>query len=249
MDKQYYIEYYKYEREHWFFLARNFILMQHLKKQIGKSNSIKILNIGIATGKTSELLSEFGEVKSVEFDEACFNFTKEKVPQLDLIQGSILELPFEDNQFDLVCAFDVIEHVKDDELAVSEMKRVCKKKGMVFVSVPAYKFLWSDHDVINMHERRYTRSMLVKLFKEDGKIIFRSYFNFWLFLPILLYRKVVSPFVSNDSEQVAKDFNVTGNSNLVHKILLKLFKSESSIMNRGVSFPFGVSLLLSWRNQ
>jgi len=92
------------------------------------------------------MLEKFGDVTSIEYDEDCCQFLNE-VLHIPALQGSITELEFEDNSFDLVCAFDVIEHVEDDSKAASEMLRVCKKDGLVFATVPAFMLLWSEHDV------------------------------------------------------------------------------------------------------
>jgi ubiquinone/menaquinone biosynthesis C-methylase UbiE len=76
------------------------------------------------------------------------------------------ELPFKDEEFDLICAFDVIEHVEDDLLGIREMKRVCKNEGLMVLTVPAYMFLWSHHDEVNQHYRRYTLKNLKNLGKK-----------------------------------------------------------------------------------
>ena len=144
MNKEYFKEYYDYERFHWWFLARNNIIRALVKKYIlsPPSSQLRILNIGVATGGTSLLLSEFGTVTSVEYDKDCCTFLKEKVG-INAINASITNLPFENDYFDLVCAFDVIEHVDDDHLAIREMSRVAKNNATIFITVPAFKFLWS----------------------------------------------------------------------------------------------------------
>ena len=98
------------------------ILKQELQKIIDKEEKrkLKILNIGIATGKTSEMLSGFGEVTSLEYDATCAEFVRNEL-NIDVVEGSILKLPFKENSFDVVCAFDVIEHVEDDQKAILEM--------------------------------------------------------------------------------------------------------------------------------
>ncbi len=247
MNELYYKEYYHLEREHWFFLARNNIILNHLSKITEKGKKYKVLNIGVATGRTSQLLEEFGKVKSVEFDEVCFNFTKNNVPDIDIIRGSILELPFEDESYDIVCAFDVIEHVEDDALAVKEMKRVCSKNGIVYVSVPAFNFLWSAHDDVNMHERRYTKKMLYNLFEDKHKILYFSYFNFWLFFPIAAYR-VLSTVLGGrkkTEDTAGSDFDVAKGS-FYQKVFYKIFNSENFFINNKIRLPVGVSALLSW---
>jgi len=82
---------------------------------------------------------------------------------------------------------NVIEHVDDDKTSVNEMYRVCKSNGNVFITVPAFMSLWSEHDEVNQHKRRYRLNEVKTLFKDRaGKILFSSYFNSILFIPILL---------------------------------------------------------------
>src|SRR6266487_1504094 len=109
MDKAYYEEYFHLERNHWWFRARKEIINALLKKYFPVRN-VRVLNIGAATGETSIWLSEFGKVTSVEYEKECCDFVKKKL-NLDYIHGSITSLAFPDNSFELVCAFDVIEHV------------------------------------------------------------------------------------------------------------------------------------------
>ncbi|MBC8883666.1 class I SAM-dependent methyltransferase [Flavobacterium piscinae] len=186
MNHDYYKEYYLLERNHWWFKARERIISNLIKKLISDNNytsgEISILNIGCSTGRSSEYLSEFGKVTSIEYDEFCCEFAREKTG-LEIIHGSITELPFTVEKFDLVCAFDVIEHVEDDQLAVNEMKRVLKENGVIFITVPAFMSLWSHHDEINQHFRRYKLNEVDHLFKleKNGKTIFSSYFNFFFF--------------------------------------------------------------------
>ena len=249
MHKDYYIQYYTLEREHWYFLARNHVILTYIRGLVGKLTNLSILNVGVATGRTSELLEEFGSVTSIEYDQECYMFTKERLPDLNLVQGSILDLDFDNGQFDLVCAFDVIEHVKDDRKAVQEMQRVCRGGGHVVVTVPAFMTLWSHHDEVNMHERRYTMSTLSTLF-DKTLVKYRTFFNSWLFLPIAAYR-ILSRLKNNllggkthPKDRVGSDFKITGKSRLVDQVLQGVFSSESYFVRKDIRLPFGVSILL-----
>lgn len=246
MDSNYYIEYFTLERNHWWFKARLNILRSQVST-FSLSPDAKILNIGIATGATSEMLEAFGKVKSSEYDKACFDFVKEKLPQLDIDNGSILELPYADNSYDLVCAFDVIEHVENDALAVSEMLRVCKPGGFVFVTVPAFEFLWSEHDEVNHHFRRYTKRQLKKLFKEKSEIKFSSYFNFLLFSPIagfrILSRLLPKKFFRKKNE-AGSDFSVY-QPGFTQSLFYRIMLSENSLLKRKIGLPFGVSIMIA----
>ncbi len=260
MNQDYYKNYYHLERNHWWFVVRLEILKQELQKIILVENNLdkskrKILNIGIATGKTSEMLSEFGEVISVEYDTVCAEFVRQKL-NIKVIEGSILELPFENNSFDWVCAFDVIEHVKDDRKAISEMNRVCKKNGKICITLPAFQSLWSHHDEINQHFKRYRMNEIINLFglqsekldKTNGnhsfKVIRKTYFNSFLFIPIWLFRKlnflIPQQLIRKGS---GSDFEIYKENRFLNSILKGIFSLEKKLFHNNISFPFGVSLL------
>lgn len=252
MQQDYYKEYYNYEREHWWFVAREKIIIStiknHILKKIVSTEPLKILNIGCSTGRSSEYLSQFGTVTSLEYDAACCEFTTKKTG-LEIINGSITELPFSVNSFDLVCAFDVIEHVEDHELAVEEMKRVAKQNGILFVTVPAFMSLWSHHDEVNFHFRRYKKNDLIALFDKtkNGETIFVSYFNSILFLPIWMYRKTSNILkFGNKREGAGSDFE-SFNNGISNKILFNIMHFEKHFIKRGMIFPTGVSLINVWQ--
>ena len=247
MDKKYYEEYYTLERTNWWFLVRNRILIDRVKKLVLPAHA-KILNVGVATGSTSELLSVFGQVVSVEYDADCCKFTQERI-HMPVQNASITELPFANESFDLVCAFDVIEHVEDDRKAVSELQRVCKKHGNVMVSVPMFMFLWSHHDVVNHHVRRYTLPALKALFSDTtkGEITYASFFNSLLFVPIALFR-LLSGFLPQSliRRGTGADNHVVGQQSLASQILYQLFALERPYLRNNGKFPFGVSAMLTW---
>jgi SAM-dependent methyltransferase len=243
MDKNYYHQYYHYERSHWWFIVRGKIIMDHIKGLSPKQN-LRILNIGIATGRTTELLREFGEVTSVEYDQDCCLFLREHL-KMDVINASITELPFDNDSFDLVCAFDVIEHVEDHVKATHEIHRVCSKQGHMIVTVPALMSLWSDHDVINHHVRRYKKTELETLFKQvKGRINKAFYFNSLLFPMIYLFRKLE---FNKNKDKAKSDFE-SSKSSLLNKIFYGLFSLERKLL-KWISFPIGVSILLDFQKE
>jgi SAM-dependent methyltransferase len=252
MQHDYYKEYYDLERQHWWFVAREKIITNYIKKLINKNiisqGDLKILNVGCGPGRSSQYLSNFGEVTSVEYDKDCCEFASERTG-LQIINGSITELPFQKDSFDLVCAFDVIEHVEDDSLAVSELKRVAKKGAVVLITVPALMSLWSHHDVINHHYRRYKIKQIERLFdkEEKGKKIFVSYFNFILFTPIYLIRQISKIFISVKNRPGSGSDFETFKPGFMNKLLYKIMSFESKLINFDLKLPFGVSILYSWK--
>jgi SAM-dependent methyltransferase len=252
MQHDYYKEYYELERNHWWFVAREGILSNYIQQLIKQeklpSADLKILNVGCGPGRSSEYLSKFGKVTSIEYDKFCCEFASEKTG-LEIINGSITELPFSDNSFDLVCAFDVIEHVEDDQLAINELKRVTKNESLILITVPAFMSLWSHHDVINHHFKRYKIKEVNQLFDStnNGNKVFDTYFNSFLFLPIYFFRKVSNLLkLGQKRKGSGSDFEAF-KPGILNTILYKVMSFESGFINRKKKFPFGVSILYNWK--
>lgn len=116
--------------------------------------------------------------------------------------GSATELPFADETFDVVSAFDVVEHCADDARAVAELARVLTPGGRMLLSVPAYQWAWSDHDVQAGHHRRYTRPQLTQLVHGAGMEVVRATYAFGGVFPIFLAeraRRRLAPATGTDT--------------------------------------------------
>lgn len=240
MNKEYYKEYYTIEREHWWFKIRAQIIEDNLKS-LNLPKDCKILNVGAATFRTSELLRNYGNVESLEYDKDCCEFV-DKVLKEKITNGSATNLPYTDNEFDLVCAFDVIEHIQDDSKAISEFKRVLKDgSGIIFLTVPAFMFLWSEHDIINQHYRRYKIKNLTELIISNKIAVIKNfYFNSLLF-PFISIARVLSRIKKSKTNQ--SDFQKYDTSRQISKCLEFIFSLEKTLL-KFVKFPFGVSILL-----
>jgi len=244
MDKAYFKDYYHLERNHWWFRARLAILEDRIQKLTEGNTGVSILNAGVATGATSQMLENFGDVTSLEYDEECCSFLRSELG-MEVTHGSLTELPYANETFDLVCAFDVIEHIEDDGAALTEIKRVLKKDGSYCITVPAYQFLWSEHDEINHHFRRYTKKeLLSKLDRADLPSTYSSYFNFWLFGPIAGIRSLsrLLPAKKGSSKPIS-DFERLKNRSLSDRLFRSIFQSEKALLSKGIRFPFGISIL------
>lgn len=245
MEKLYYKEYYKLEREHWWFKARLKILDNIISKQMQDQSTQKILNAGAATGATSIMLKQYGEVLSLEYDDDCSTFLSEILKE-EILNASLTALPLINNTFDLVCAFDVIEHIEDHDKAIKEINRVLQDDGYVFLTVPAFNILWSEHDEINHHFRRYRLKELHELLQGNGfKIEYSSYFNFILFLPILIVR-LISKLIprKKNTKSTGSDFEKFSTNKWLNQLLYKIFESELFLLKRNIKLPFGVSAMI-----
>ncbi len=248
MEKLYYKEYFKLEREHWWFKARLKILDNIIRLRIYKNTPLKILNAGAATGATSIMLKKYGDVLSLEYDQTCSQLLSEILNE-EVLNESLTDLSLEDDSTDLVCAFDVIEHIDHHDDAVREAYRVLRKDGYIFLTVPAFNILWSNHDDINHHYRRYRLKELKKILQENGfKVEYSSYFNFILFLPIFFVRLLSKLLPTKKSKgSTGSDFERYKSNKFLSRLLYKLFISEIALLQRKIQLPFGVSAIIIGR--
>lgn len=156
-----------------------------------------------------------------------------------MICGSADRLPFRNEIFDLVLALDVIEHIDDDRAAVKEFYRVLKPGGRLIITVPAFQFLWSEHDQAVHHMRRYTRPGLLNILQFGGfENEKATYWNIILFLPVAAIR-LLKRF--RRSAGVSKTDLIELPSSL-NRLLMGLLVIENRILDR-FDLPFGISVM------
>lgn len=153
--------------------------------------------------------------------------------------ASALSLPFRDGSFNLVSAFDVVEHCEPEAVALAELRRVLRPGGRMLLSVPAYTWAWSDHDVRAGHHRRYTRPRLVSAVERAGFVVQRASYGFAGVFPIFAAERLarrVRP--QPDTHQLPEP------SRTVERVLLGLSRAEARWL-RGHDAPFGSSVFLA----
>ncbi len=223
------------QRDHWWFAARREILAAEIAR-LPLPKPARILEVGCGPGGNLELLKRFGDVRAIEPDAESRAYAAETagVP----VDGGLLPdgLPDLGGPFDMVCAFDVIEHVDDDAGAVAALGRLLKPGGFLVTTVPAYAWMWSEHDARHHHKRRYALADYRRLF--DGlKVRRATHFNSVLFPPIAAVRLAKSGLRIQGGDDEAMP------SPLVNRVLKGLFASERRILG-ATDLPFGVSILM-----
>ncbi len=174
------------EDTHWWFSARRNIISAVLER-LRLPNNTDILEVGCGSGGNLEMFSRFGNVYGVEYDSYALEKARDRGIG-DIEQGALpYNLPFEDSSFDLVALLDVLEHIDDDAASLSTLYDRVKSGGVLLLTVPAYQWLWSSHDEIHGHKRRYTRKVLRTLVESSGFTVDRdSHFNSFLFPLVML---------------------------------------------------------------
>lgn len=224
------------EENYWWHTGRMNIVDKQLAK-LSTGKSLKILNIGCGTGGTIPTLEKYGDVTNVDISTEALKFLKSKGYSGKLIKDH--RLPFKEGEFDLVVAFDVLEHIDQDRLSLDEWRRVLKKNGKVIVTVPAYEFLWSGHDTSLHHQRRYTRSRLDwDLKKSSFSKLKNSYmitFSFFLVVGFRFLYKLSGKKMTENTSYV----NVPPAVNALFDRILRI---EGTLL-KFISLPFGTSVL------
>lgn len=242
MDRVAYETFAQLEHTHFWFVSRRRIFFDQLDRALGQDGKgQRVLEVGCGAGGMMGPLQRYGDVTGLDIDHEYVAYCKERGFSRVLC-GSGYELPFGDAAFDLVCLFDTIEHIPDDVQALREVRRVLKPGGRVFVSVPAYQWLWSHNDKTAHHQRRYTRARLLKALREAGLTPARaSYFNSFLLpliVPAVLWQKLM-----DRMGRLPAGYNnmCVPLSPWMNRVLTWIMSSERRVL-RWLTFPFGHSV-------
>lgn len=239
MNPELYDAHDRLEDRHWWFEGRRRVIREVMQRHLLPRPSRRILDVGCGTGGMFPLLTEFGAVDGAEGSPDARARAQRKFPDRR-IEACWLPTELPQGTWDVVTAFDVIEHLDQPVESLQAMVSRLPWDGQVVITVPAFQFLWSRHDELNHHKRRYGRLQLVSQLSSAGlKVTFASYFNTLLFPAVagarLLERVAPSLFGGQkaDLEPTAEPVN---------GLLTRLFGSERLAVGR-TSLPFGVSLI------
>jgi SAM-dependent methyltransferase len=226
------------EATHWWFKGRRKLFGEILAAcGIGKGDAI--LDAGTSSGSNLRLLRDLGfrNYRGLELSPEAIAISDRK--GLGPVErGDICAMPFADGSFDFVFSTDILEHVEDDNRALSEIHRVLKPGGRCLITVPAFPSLWGHHDTITHHKRRYRQAPLLKQVKAAGLRTLTSYhFNYLLFLPIWMVRAVMRRVSSKPRNDNLLNFG------LLNALLTLVFDFDIATAPH-LQPPFGVSLLV-----
>lgn len=245
MKSTFYEDYYRHEQNHWWFRWR-YDLITKLVSSLKTTETFRILDAGCGTGQMTRKLEAIGEAFGLDYAQEAIAFASSRGVR-KLVRGSITAPPFAPGSFDCVLALDVIEHVEDDMGILVSLFDIIKPGGHLIITVPAFDALWSEHDVINDHKRRYRAPHLRRLIEEAGFEVDRvSYCNTALYLPVYLTRKAkniaraLSRQKAGEHRELQSDLGDYPGP--INNALYRLMKAETKVMDR-VNLPFGVSIL------
>ena len=244
MDRDYELQTHAAEDRHWWYRGRRTVIDRVLDGlRLPAPAATRILDAGCGSGRNMVELARRGTVTGVELSPTSVCLARERGVG-EVIEGSVLDMPFPDASFELAVSLDVVEHLEDDATALHEMRRVVAPGGALVVTVPAYQWLWSGHDVINHHHRRYTRRSLQAVAERAGWRQERTtYFNS-LLLPVAILLRVLDRINTRTTES-SLDLWVPPAP--VNWLLERPLELEAGAIARGGRIPAGLSLLSVFR--
>lgn len=238
MNPAAYLEMAETESRHWWFLGRRAILSSMITS-LDLPKKPQILEVGCGTGGNLEMLGKFGKVSAIEMNATARAIASTKTHNLYNIRAGHCpdEIPFDDQRFDLICMFDVLEHIEQDTETLIAIKQLLTKNGLILMTVPAYQWLYGAHDEFLHHKRRYSATQLRKIFVGAGFQPVRiSYFNTFLFPLAVMVRvkdKLLGASTATGTSVPPAPINI---------IFGTLFGAERYLLKH-FNLPFGVSLL------
>ncbi|MET0360128.1 MAG: class I SAM-dependent methyltransferase [Sphingobium sp.] len=235
MDRSAYASLNAQEGGHWWFVARRAILDGLIARRIAPRKGARILEAGCGTGGNLAMLAAYGTVDALEYDgEARALAAARGIGRIEpgMLPGRI---GFGQDRYDMIALLDVLEHVEEDRESLRALGKRLAPGGRILLTVPAVPWLWSDHDVIHHHKRRYTRESLTAVALGAGlKVESVGYFNSLLF-PLAAAVRGVQRLLGR------KGGHDEDPSPMVNALFTRIFGWERHMLGR-VRFPIGLSL-------
>ncbi|HZG09779.1 MAG TPA: class I SAM-dependent methyltransferase [Allosphingosinicella sp.] len=224
------------DERHWWYRARRDILAALIRCRVALPEDARILEIGCGTGHNLEMLQGFGRADGIEIDPKARAMAERRLGR-PIGSAPLPDLTgVENGAYDLVAILDVLEHVEEDRAALESIARKLKPGGRILIAVPAHPWMWSAHDEVNHHKRRYTRKTLRKVIGDAGlRIDMLSWFNSLLF-PLAAAARVAGRITGKDDSDDALP------SRPVNSLFEAVFGLERYLIGRVPLTP-GVSLV------
>lgn len=235
MERVVYQQMAELDQRHWWYRARREVLAELIRRVVDPPKDADILEIGCGTGHNLAMLGDFGRVDALELDDEARAHAQKRLGR------SVMSAPLPqlagvpEHHYDLIGAFDVIEHIDDDQAAIASIATRLKPSGRFVMTVPAHQWMWSAHDVVNHHRRRYSKRRLKLLIESSPLKLERiGYFNCLLF-PLAVAERLSSRLRKKDEADLKLP------AAPLNRALERVFAAERHLVAR-VPLPPGLSL-------
>jgi SAM-dependent methyltransferase len=229
------------EEGHFWFQARNRIILRIFRQHVIGQGQPRVLEVGCGTGFVLQGLAAEGRYQLTGLEEhlAGLRHARRRLPSVEFVQADARDLPYE-AEFDAIGAFDVIEHIDDDTAVLTSIHRALKPNGIVILTVPQHKWLWSATDEQAMHKRRYTRQDLSAKLAAAGFAMLRCTSFVTTLLPVMYLSRLAKREQPAGAEGDVYEFEISPAANTVCAAAMRI---DEALIGMGVSLPVGGSLL------
>jgi SAM-dependent methyltransferase len=227
------------EAGNFWFRARNRLILWTLRRHVPDIASF--LEVGCGTGYVLQgVATAFPALRltASEAETAGLRFAAERVPGAEFLQMDARRMPF-DCEFDAIGAFDVIEHITEDETVLAQMRRALRPGGSLLLTVPQHPFLWSEYDVRAHHVRRYTRAELRQKLERAGYSVVKMSSFVSVLLPLMMLSRLTRRTAAVDYDPLA-ELRI---GKMANTLLEYALDAERLLIRAGIPLPFGGSLL------
>lgn len=229
-----------HDERHWWYRGRRRVLRAVLD-ELDLKTGAQLLDAGCGSGRTLDELRGYGQPFGVDIDAAAVGAARDHGHDVSL--GPVEQLPFAAGTFDVVTCLDVVEHTPEDLVTLRELRRVTRPGGHLVITVPAHPRLWSAHDELNLHYRRYTRRRLSGLVDAAGlELVRETYFNGILLAPVAVVRAAQRV---RGASSARSDLERTPPA--LNRLLELPLAAEARLLAHGGRVPVGLSLLVVLR--
>lgn len=224
------------DERHWWFVARTVIIEDLISHRITLPRDSTILDAGCGAGSILKRLSKNYDCHGIDTSPKAIEFCRSR--GLTNVSVATLETCSAPAQgYDLILLLDVIEHIDNDVQALQQASQLLNPRGHILLTVPAHPSLWSSHDDVNHHKRRYTRRTLRQSLQgADLSMLFLSYYNSILF-PLAIFERLWQNVGRREPQE-----SLSIPPSPINNLLTSIFASEKLWLRHG-SFPFGLSLI------
>ncbi|WP_322511152.1 class I SAM-dependent methyltransferase [Chloroflexus sp.] len=228
------------ELQHWWYGGMRAINAALLDRVFGGRRDLRILDAGCGTGGDALFLRRYGVVVGIDLAAEAIALARGRIPGR-LARGSVLQLPFANQSFDLVTSFDVLYHraVIDERQALSEVRRVLRRDGRLLIRLPAYEWLRSRHDRQVHTRHRYTAGEVDRMLRANGFTVEHLTYALTLLFPISAMLRLLERVLPEQRNESAMELP----SRPINAALRLPMMLEATYIARGGTLPFGLSIV------
>ena len=236
MERQVFDRMAEHDQLHWWYVARRRILADLIRRHVPLPIGARILEVGSGTGHNFDMLRKFAPVDGIEIDDEARALAERRLGA-EMSAAPLPELPgIPNGAYHLVALLDVLEHVDEDVASLRSIACKLVPGGRILLTVPAGQWMWSAHDEVHHHKRRYSKRQLREVIAAAGlKTNLLTHFNTLLF-PAAAGARIVGKAMGKTSSDDQMP------SGPVNAVLRNVFGAERHLVGR-VPMPFGVSLV------